>query len=59
MMDPFPRLENSPARGYEGWEVGLPLVHRYVDLHRGTLDIDSLPTQGTIFRVALPVKRAQ
>ena len=33
MLDPFPRLENSPTRGYEGWEVGLPLVRRYVELH--------------------------
>jgi signal transduction histidine kinase len=57
MLAPFPRLENSPARGYEGWEVGLPLVQRYVDLHHGTLEIESLPTQGTIFRVGLPLKR--
>ena len=37
MLDPFPRLENSPTRGYEGWEVGLPLVRRYVELHQGEL----------------------
>lgn len=55
MSDPFPRLENSPARGYEGWEVGLPLVHRYVDLHGGRLEIDSLPGSGTVFRVILNV----
>lgn len=53
LSDPFPRLENSPARGYEGWEVGLPLVHRYVDLHGGRLEIDSLPGSGTTFRVIL------
>lgn len=58
MGNPFPRLENSPARGYEGWEVGLPLVYRYVNLHHGTLEVESLPGQGTIFRVVLPVKRA-
>jgi signal transduction histidine kinase len=59
MADPFPRLENSPARGYEGWEVGLPLVHRYVDLHHGSLKFESLPTQGTVFRVTLPLKRGK
>lgn len=57
MMDPFPRLENSPARGYEGWEVGLPLVRRYVDLHGGVLDLESVPEQGTTFRIALPTTR--
>ncbi len=57
MMDPFPILENSPARGYEGWEVGLPLVRRYVDLHAGTLDLESFPDKGTTFYIGLPVSR--
>ena len=57
MLDPFPRLENSPTRGYEGWEVGLPLVRRYVELHRGDLRMESLPEKGTIFYVTLPLKR--
>jgi len=56
MMNPFPRLENSPLRGYEGWEVGLPLVMRYVDLHGGNLELKSLPETGTVFLVYLPIK---
>lgn len=51
--DPFPRLENSPTRGYEGWEVGLPLVRRYIDLHGGKLEIESAPDKGTTFWVIL------
>jgi len=58
MMDPFPRLENSPARGYEGWEVGLPLVRRYVELHGGALELESAPDRGTVFRLILPTTRA-
>src|SRR5579884_469508 len=57
MTDPFPRLENSPARGYEGWEVGLPLVRRYVELHEGKLELESAPEQGTTFRILLPTTR--
>ena len=57
MLDPFPRLENSPTRGYEGWEVGLPLVRRYVELHRGDLRMESLPEKGTIFYVTIPLQR--
>jgi signal transduction histidine kinase len=57
MLDPFPRLENSPTRGYEGWEVGLSLVRRYVELHRGDLRLESLPDKGTIFTVTLPLTR--
>jgi signal transduction histidine kinase len=59
MLDPFPRLENSPARGYEGWEVGLPLVRRYVALHGGELEMESLPQNGTIFRIILPISRSE
>ncbi|HZP81412.1 MAG TPA: HAMP domain-containing sensor histidine kinase [Chthonomonadaceae bacterium] len=57
MSDPFPLLENSPARGFEGWEVGLPLVSRYVELHNGTLELDSEPGEGTTFRIVLPIGR--
>jgi signal transduction histidine kinase len=57
MADPFPLLENSPARGYEGWEVGLPLVRRYVELHEGRLELESDAEQGTTFRILLPTTR--
>lgn len=57
MLSPFPRLENLPTRGYEGWEVGLPLVRRYVELHRGELRLVSLPDKGTVFTVLLPLTR--
>lgn len=58
MGDPFPLLENSPARGYEGWEVGLPLVRRYVELHEGRLELESDAEQGTTFRIILPMTRS-
>ena len=57
MNDAFPILENSPARGYDGWEIGLPLVRRYVDLHSGTLAIESSPDSGTTITVRLPSER--
>lgn len=57
MVASFPLLENSPARGYEGWEVGLPLIRRYLDLHKGELQMESLPDRGTIFRVVIPIAR--
>jgi signal transduction histidine kinase len=59
MMPPFPLLENSPTRGYEGWEIGLPLVHRYVELLQGTMELESLPERGTTFTIQLPLKRPQ
>ncbi len=56
MMGPFQLLENSPTRGYEGWEIGLPLVRRYVELLEGTLELESLPERGTTFTVRLPLR---
>lgn len=50
----LPRLENAPARGYEQWEIGLPLVRRYVELQGGTLSIENLPEQGIRFHVRIP-----
>ncbi len=55
MMGPFLLLENSPVRGYDGWEIGLPLVRRYVELLEGTMKIESLPERGTLFTVHLPL----
>jgi len=57
MSDAYPILENSPSRGFEGWEIGLPLVRRYVDLHLGTLEIESNPETGTTIRVNIPTQR--
>lgn len=57
MKDAFPILENSPARGYEGWEIGFPLVKRYVDLHQGDLDIESNAGEGTTIQIHLPVNK--
>lgn len=50
----LPRLENVSARGYEQWEIGLPLVRRYVELQGGTLSIENLPEQGIRFLVRIP-----
>jgi len=57
MMAPVPLLETSPTRGYEGWEIGRPLVHRYVDLLQGTMELESLPERGTTFTIQLPLRR--
>lgn len=47
VLEPFKQLESSFARTYEGTGLGLPLTQRLVDLHNGTLHIDSEPDRGT------------
>ncbi len=50
----LPRIENAPIRGYEQWEIGLPLVRRYVEMQGGILDIENLKENGIRFRITLP-----
>ncbi|MEM7676698.1 MAG: ATP-binding protein, partial [Myxococcota bacterium] len=39
-----------------GTGLGLAIVHRIVSDHRGSIDVESSPRRGTIFRVQLPVE---
>jgi signal transduction histidine kinase len=37
--------------------LGLAVVRKFVDHHRGTLSVDSTPGTGTCFRIVLPLRR--
>jgi signal transduction histidine kinase len=43
----------------EGTGLGLAVVHGIISSHRGSIDIDSRPGEGTKFQVRLPVSRAE
>ncbi len=55
-LQPFVRLENPLVSKAGGTGLGLPLVKRLVDLHGGTLIIDSTPGKGTNVTVSLPLE---
>ncbi|HEY0837933.1 MAG TPA: ATP-binding protein [Azospirillum sp.] len=54
-MEPFGQVDSHLARRAGGTGLGLPLVRSFVDLHGGTLEIESAEGQGTTVRVYLPV----
>jgi two-component system cell cycle sensor histidine kinase PleC len=58
ILCPFERLDSGYARGYEGSGLGLTLVRGLVDLHGGSLRIDSEVGAGTTVTVILPDRSA-
>ncbi|MGA8086023.1 MAG: ATP-binding protein [Terracidiphilus sp.] len=50
----FNRIEGARRRSHEGSGIGLALVHELVEMHGGSITVESKPDQGTTFRVHLP-----
>lgn len=51
IFEPFYQSDRS---GEEGVGLGLPIVKKFVDVLRGTIDVKSVPGRGSTFTVTLP-----
>jgi signal transduction histidine kinase len=56
-LAPFGQISNSLTRKHDGVGLGLPLTKRLVELHGGTMELDSEPGKGTTASVHLPEAR--
>jgi PAS domain S-box-containing protein len=54
LFQPFIQLDSSLNRQYEGTGLGLTLVKQIVELHGGTISLESEIGQGSCFTVRLP-----
>jgi signal transduction histidine kinase len=54
---PFVQVGDLYSRPQEGSGLGLPLTKRLVELHGGTLELDSAPGRGTTVTVRFPGSR--
>jgi PAS domain S-box-containing protein len=54
---PFRQVNSTVAKRNEGTGLGLPLALRLIELHGGTLEIDSASGAGTRARVRFPAAR--
>jgi len=54
IFDRFSRIEGARRRSHEGSGIGLALVHELVEMHGGTIAVESKPNEGTVFKVRLP-----
>ena len=53
----FYQVDNSLARATEGCGLGLSIVQFIVNAHKGCIDVESEPGQGSTFTVRLPISR--
>jgi len=54
IFERFRQIDGSATRAYRGMGIGLALAKAFVELHGGTIQVDSQPGRGTTFRVRLP-----
>lgn len=57
VFERFGQVDSKLARKYEGTGLGLPLARQIIELHGGSLSIDSKVNEGTVVSVTLPYKR--
>ena len=58
VMEPFGQVENIMTRTHAGTGLGLPLCKALVELHGGTLALESEVGSGTTVTVVLPKERS-
>jgi len=58
-LQPFGQVQNAMSRKHAGTGLGLPLTKALVELHGGTLEIDSRTGQGTVVQASIPARHAQ
>jgi PAS domain S-box-containing protein len=56
-LAPFSQIDSQFTRRHEGTGLGLPLAKKLVELHGGSLEIESKPDVGTTVSVHLPPGR--
>ena len=55
VFDRFHQVDNTETRRWGGTGIGLSLTRDLVELHRGTIRVESNQVVGTIFTISLPL----
>jgi signal transduction histidine kinase len=57
VFERFRQLDSRLARKYEGTGLGLPLARELMELHGGTIGLESQVDKGTVVTITLPAER--
>jgi signal transduction histidine kinase len=57
VLQPFTQVDGGLNRKYEGTGLGLPITKSFMELHGGSLVIESEPGQGTSASLVFPADR--
>ena len=58
-LQPFGQVDNALTRRHQGTGLGLPLAKTLVELHGGTLMVESEPGRGTKITLRFPFSRSR
>ena len=59
IFEAFQQLDSSAGRQQAGTGLGLTLTRRFAALHGGEVTVESLPGQGSVFTIRLPLEPVQ
>jgi signal transduction histidine kinase/HAMP domain-containing protein len=59
IFDPFQQVDNSSTREKGGTGLGLTISRRIVQMHGGTISVESAPGQGSTFRIRIPLRAGE
>jgi PAS domain S-box-containing protein len=54
LFDEFSQVEATTARDYGGTGLGLPITKRFCEMMGGSIEVTSVPGQGSTFAIRLP-----
>ncbi len=57
IFHPFRQVDSAESRKYQGTGLGLALVKQFIELHNGTIEVESEVEKGSTFKLKVPIEQ--